>query len=591
MDLAGHVKSSVDIVKVVGEWVRLKRAGAGPRWVGLCPFHTEKTPSFGVHSALQFYKCFGCGAGGDVINFVMQIEGLSFFEALKLIAERNGITLPRRGEVSDDAAKLRAVLYEMHEIATRLYQTTLASPAGAEARRYIESRGVSPDTAREFDLGLSEPSGQQLVRAFAQRGFTAEQQEQSGLVLKRQDGSGSFDRFRGRLMFPIQNETGKVIAFGGRAMRPDDEPKYLNSSDTPIYHKRHVLYNLHRAKNAIRKSERAILVEGYMDVIGVSAGGVQEVVASCGTALTSEQVRTIRRHSERIIVNFDPDPAGANAAEKCLNLLLDEQMHVRILELDGGLDPDDYIRQNGVAQYEARLNAAAPYFHWLADRARRSFDMRSAEGRIEAWKFLQPSVNRIQDKLERMAIVNDLADYLGVDGKAILEEFRRQRASNGSGPSARSSTPGIEVPKAERLLLSCLLASADARTEVLPRLAESAALAGLHTRNILTALIAASDEAGELRFSDVEARLNESDRGVLSALVFADEMSEPSAGTAQALECLRELENTDPKGRINHLQQQIRTAERNGNTAEARQLMNELQDLKRGLRSLSRGVN
>ena len=588
MDLAAHVKGSVDIVRVVGEWVRLRRAGT--RWVGLCPFHTEKTPSFGVNSTLQIYKCFGCGAGGDVINFVMHMEGLSFFEALKLIAERNGIALPQRREENDETAKLRAALYEMHEIAARTFQSNLAAAGGAEARRYLEGRGVAGDTALEFGLGLSELSGQQLVRAFRERGFTAEQQEQSGLVMKRQDGSGSYDRFRGRLMFPIHNETGKIIAFGGRAMRPDDEPKYLNSSDTPIYHKRHVLYNLHRARTAIRRSERAILVEGYMDVIGVYAAGIHEVVASCGTSLTSEQVRGIRHHAEHVVVNFDPDAAGANAAEKHVNMLLDEHMYVRILELDGDLDPDDYIRQNGVAQYEARLKTATPYFHWLADRARRNFDMHSAEGRIEAWKFLQPSVNRIHDKLERMAIVNDLADYLGVAGADILEQFRRQKAANGApAGTPRAGTPKIEVPKAERLLLSCLLASAEARAQVLPRLTEC--LANLYTRNILQALIAASDDAGEFRFSDVEARLNESDQGVLSALVFADEMGEPNAATAQALECLRELENADPRGRVNHLQEQIRAAERSGNTAEARHLMNELQELKRGLRSISRGVN
>ena len=589
MDLAAHVKGSVDIVKVVGEWVKLRRAGT--RWVGLCPFHTEKTPSFGVHSTLQIYKCFGCGAAGDVINFVMQMEGLSFFEALKLIAERNGIALPQRREENDETAKLRAALYELHEIAARTFQSNLGAAAGAEARRYLEGRGVSADTTREFGLGLSEFSGQQLVRAFRERGFTPEQQEQSGLVMKRQDGSGSYDRFRGRLMFPIHNETGKIIAFGGRAMRPDDEPKYLNSSDTPIYHKRHILYNLHRAKNAIRKNERAILVEGYMDVIGVYAAGIHEVVASCGTSLTSEQVRGIRHHAEHVVVNFDPDPAGANATEKHLNMLLDEHMYVRILELDGDLDPDDYIRQNGVAQYQARLKSATPYFHWLADRARRNFDMRSADGRIEAWKFLQPSVDRIHDKLERMAIVNDLADYLGVAGADILEQFRRQKAASGATPAAPRAGKTIEIPKAERLLLSCLLAGAEARAKVLPRLAESLVLANLYTRNILQALIAASDDTGEFRFSDVEARLNETDRGVLSAVVFADEMGEPDAAAAQALECLRELENTDPRGRINHLQEQIRAAERSGNIAEARHLMNELQERKRGLRSMRGGVN
>jgi DNA primase len=591
MDLAEHVKGSVDIVRVVGEYVRLKRAGAGPRHVGLCPFHTEKTPSFSVHSTHQFYKCFGCGAGGDVFSFVMQMEGLSFFEALKLVAERNGIALPQRSDHADAEARLRAAVYEMHEIAVGLYQSNLSAPAGAEARRYVSGRGISPETTREFALGLSDPSGQQLTRALTQRGFTPEQMEQSGLVLKRQEGGGFFDRFRGRLMFPIHNEPGKVIAFGGRAMRAEDEPKYLNSSETPIYRKRHVLYNLHRAKTAIRKNNRSILVEGYMDVIGVSAAGVQEVVASCGTALTSEQVRSLYRQSERIVVNFDPDAAGSNAAERSLNTLLDENMRVRILELDGELDPDEYIGQHGVERYRTRLENAVPYFYWLADRARRAFDMRSAEGRIDAWKFLQPSLGRIHDKLERMTIVNDLAEYMGVEGAAILEQFRRQAAGNSRSAAARPASPLDGVPKAERLLLGCLLSSAEARAEVLPQLVESQLTVNLRTGNVLQALIAAVNGAGDFRFSELEARLQESDRPLLSALVFADEASEPDTAVAQALECVRELENADPRARINNLQQQIRAAERNGNGAEALRLVAELQELKRGLRSAGRGVN
>lgn len=392
-------------------------------------------------------------------------------------------------------------------------------------------------------------------------------------------------------MFPIHNETGKVIAFGGRAMRADDEPKYLNSSDTPIYHKRNVLYNLHRARGAIRKNNRAVLVEGYMDVIGVFAAGIHEVVASCGTALASEQVRSMRRHSDRIVVNFDPDTAGANAAERSLTVLLEENMYVRILELDGDLDPDDYIRRNGLEQYEARLNAATPYFHWLADRARASFDMRSAEGRIGAWKFLQPSVSRIHDKLERMTIVNDLAEYMGVDGTAILEQFRKNGAMTPQREQPKAGSPAIDVPKAERLLLLSLLASADARAQLLPRLSESPAVANLRLRNILQALAAAVGTDGQFHFSDVEARLDDSDRTMLSALIFADEMVKPDTAAAQGLECLRELENGDPKGRISSLQEQIRSAERSGNTGEAHRLMIMLDELKRGLRSLSRGVN
>ena len=239
----------------------------------------------------------------------MEIERISFFEALKLLAERNGIAMPKR-DYSDPDSKLRGALIEMHETAARVFQSNLNGPAGAQARQYLASRNVTPEQIAEFGLGLSDASGNQLVRQFESR-FALEQLEQSGLVAKRQEAAGYYDRFRGRLMFPIHNESGKVIGFGGRALRPGDEPKYLNSPETALYRKSYVLYNLHRAKDAIRKSDYAVLVEGYMDVIGVYSAGVHNVVASCGTSLTNTQVRALKRHSERIVVNFDPDTAGS----------------------------------------------------------------------------------------------------------------------------------------------------------------------------------------------------------------------------------------------------------------------------------------
>src|SRR5579885_1018259 len=299
MDFAEQLKSSIDIVKVIGEYVRLRRTGATGRYTGLRPFHQEKTPSFHVHQVRQFYKCFGCDAKGDLINFVMQIEGLTFWEALKLLAERNGIPLPKRSDYSDAESKLRAALLEMHAIAAQMFQAALRSPVGAEARAYLQRRGVSPEMCEAFGLGFADPSGQALVRRFTESGFSAEQLESSGLVRRRQDGGGFYDAFRGRLMFPVHNESGKVIAFGGRAMRDDDQPKYLNSPETPIYRKTSVLYNLHRAKIDARKHDRMILVEGYMDVIGVYSAGIKEVVASCGTSLTTDQVRSIKRQTSQ----------------------------------------------------------------------------------------------------------------------------------------------------------------------------------------------------------------------------------------------------------------------------------------------------
>jgi DNA primase len=356
MDFVEQLKSQVRIEDVVGEYVKLRKSGPS-RFMGLCPFHNEKTPSFTVHVVHQFYKCFSCGAGGDVVKFVMEKEGLSFWEALKQLAERYGIPLPKRSQYSDDDARQRGSAFEMHEMAQEAFRANLSGPAGSTARAYLERRGVAAETIAQFGLGYSERSGNALARLFSKRNIPSAQIEQSGLVGKRDDGS-FYDRFRNRLMFPIHNESGKIIGFGGRALSDEDQPKYLNSPETAIYKKSQVLYNLHRAKETIRKQDRVILVEGYMDAIGVTAAGVANVVASCGTSLTAQQVQAMKRHSARIAVNFDPDAPGANAAERSIGLLLEEGMQVRIVELDGGLDPDEYCRDRGADAYRQRVDEA-----------------------------------------------------------------------------------------------------------------------------------------------------------------------------------------------------------------------------------------
>ncbi len=568
MDFVEQLKSSVDIVKTIGEYVRLKRVGSTPRYMGLCPFHNEKTPSFSVHMSHQFFKCFGCGVGGDVIKFVMEMERISFVEALKLLAERNGIAMPKR-EYSDPESKLRGALQEMHEIAAAAFQKNLASPAGTEARNYLASRGVSPEQITEFGLGLSDASGQQVIRMLEAR-FSHEQLEVSGLVMKRQDSSGFFDRFRGRLMFPIHNESGKTIGFGGRALRSGDEPKYLNSPETALYHKSHVLYNLHRAKDAARKADCGVLVEGYMDVIGVYSAGVRNVVASCGTALTNTQVRGLKKHSGRIVVNFDPDAAGANAAERSIQMLLDEGFQVRVLELEGDLDPDEYVKREGAETYRARLEKAPSYFHWLADRARKKFDMRTVEGRMQGFKFVAPAIQRIADRLERFAVANDVADYLGVDEKLVRDHFSQGSAER------RTVSRGPSVPPNERLLLNSLLASEAARADVIPRLQTLAAVERFVTKHIFQAIFALESDSSQFRFTDLEGRLADADRDLLSAVIFADEVLEEEKAHEQAQACLRSLLAQDPKAEIAALRAQIKAAEREGKIEEAIRLAQEL---------------
>ncbi len=568
MDFAEQVKSSVDIVKVIGEYVRLKKAGGSPRYTGLCPFHNEKTPSFSVHSSHQFYKCFGCGASGDLFKFVMEIERISFFEALKLVAERNGIAMPKR-EYSDPDAKLRGALMEMHETAASVFQNNLNGPAGAQARQYLASRNVTPEQIAEFGLGLSDASGNQLVRQFESR-FAPEQLEQSGLVAKRQEAAGYYDRFRGRLMFPIHNESGKVIGFGGRALRPGEEPKYLNSPETALYRKSYVLYNLHRAKDAIRKQDYVVLVEGYMDVIGVYSAGVHNVVASCGTSLTNTQVRALKRHSERIVVNFDPDTAGANAAEKSIQMLLDEGMRVRVLELGGDLDPDEYVKASGADAYRQRLEKAPAYYHWLADRARQKFDLRTVEGRMDAFKSLSPRIQSITDRLERFAVANDVADYLGIDEKLVRDHFSK-------GAAERTEAPRRPVmPPTERLLLHSLLASETARAQAIPELSGMEAVDRFVSRNVFQALFAMHSDGGIFRFSDLEGRLSQADQDLLSSAVFADEILEEEKAAEQAMSCLRSLKSQDPRSEAAALRARIKAAERQGDLQEAMRLAQEL---------------
>jgi DNA primase len=582
MEFVEQLKSSIDIVKVVGEYVRLKRIGATGRYVGLCPFHQEKTGSFSVNQTRQFYKCFGCGVGGDVLKFVQEIEGFTFPEALKTLAERNGIAMPKRSEYADADSKLRGALFEIYAIAAQAFRENLRGPAGAEARGYILKRGIGAESIEAFELGYAEASGQALVRLLGERSFSREQVEASGVVRKREDGSGYFDFFRGRLMFPIHDESGKVIAFGGRAMRDQDQPKYLNSSETPIYKKTSVLYNLHRARGAMRASNRAVLVEGYMDVIGVYSAGVKEVVASCGTALTSAQVRVMHRHADTVVVNYDPDRAGADASEKAIQLLLDEELHVRVLALDGGLDPDEYVKQNGTDVYRAKLDSASTYFHWLADRARQKFDMRGSDGRMEAFKFLLPSVQKIGDRLERAAIANDLAGYLGVDAGLVLEQFKKA-ATDRRVPAKAPVKEVVAVPAIERILLNAVIESAEAREEILPLL-RADLIGEFRTREIFETL----RQMETVTFSGLDARLSPPLQRLLHDVVAADDIGEDGTSLESARACLRKLESEAAKRKIDELRARVKSAEREGHVEEALEWMAELGQLEREARRGSR---
>ncbi len=583
MTFAEQLKSQLNIVDVIGQAVRLKRQGSGPRYVGLCPFHSEKTPSFSVHGSLQFYKCFACDAGGDVFKFVMEREGLTFPETLKVLAERYGIPMPERDRHDDPEAQRRAALLEMHEIAATLFQDNLRGPAGNEARKYLESRGVSRDIADEFRLGLSDGSGQQLTQRLQK--FGPAMLEESGLVMRRQDGSGFFDCFRARLMFPIHSESGKVIGFGGRALRPDEERKYINSTETKIYKKSTVLYNLHRAKIDARKHDRMILVEGYMDVIGVYAAGIHEVVAVSGTSLSIDQVRAIKRqvsmqqaNTGHVVLNFDPDAAGARSTEKYIGALLAEGLRVKVLEIPGGRDPDEYIQQNGAEAYRRLLENAASYFHWLADRMRSKFDMRTAEGRTDAFRHLSPVLQYVHDKVERATILNELAEYLKIGREVVRENLRPMRPAetNQKPPDLLSA-----IPPNEKLLVGCLLMADDARSAIGQYLRQANIVHLLELRSIFEAVMAIAAEGIPFSLEAVSGRLEPRMQRILMELSFSDFGIREEDAAQQALHCLKALELKSADAACDDLRRRIRDLEQAGNFPEALRLADELNRKKR----------
>src|SRR6266516_851597 len=361
---AERVKQQADIVRVVGEDVRLKKSGQN--FTGLCPFHAEKSPSFAVHPTQQIYHCFGCGVGRDVFKFVMEMEKCAFPEAIRIVAEKCGIAVPRQKERSPEERKenqQRAVLVEMHREAQTFFVKQLEGTLeGKASRAYLEDRGLDKDAIERFGIGYAPSGGDTLLRHLKSK-YPEKLLVDSGLI-SRDQGGKLFDRFRRRITFPIANESGKIVAFGCRALG-DDQPKYLNSPESPIYSKSNVLYHLDRAKEGIRRQDFVILVEGYMDAIAVARAGISNVVASCGTSLAEQQIKLLGRFTRRVIVNYDPDAAGQTATERSLTGLLEQDFEVRVLALppigDKKADPDLYIREKGADAYLKQVREAPPY--------------------------------------------------------------------------------------------------------------------------------------------------------------------------------------------------------------------------------------
>jgi DNA primase len=656
-DFAYTVKQQADIVRIIGDYVKLKKAGA-QNFSGLCPFHGEKTASFSVHATRQFFHCFGCGVSGDVFSFVQKVENITFPEAVRMVAQKMGIPLPKAaystpGEAKE--ARLRGQLLDVHERASAFFQECLKRPEGARAREYLLGRGLDEATIARFRIGYAPDSGF-LLRDRLKNEFSEELLRESGLFSWKEDdglrasGSGlppgstqsagshqqeqiphsarngmgegnsgiedegspqpesrsskpavnMYSKFRNRVMFPITSEAGKIIAFTGRTLASDEKagPKYLNSPETAIYSKGKVLFNLDLAKEWVRKFDYAILVEGQMDCISVYAAGFHNVIASSGTAFTELQTKLLGRFSKNVVVNFDPDTAGAKATDRTLGLLVEEEFQIKVLTLEQGFDPDLYIRRKGKDAYAAALKNSQKYFDYLIERARTQFPVRTGEGKKQAVNHLLPHVQRVPSRIIRDELAQEIAQKLGIDSGVLRQELKHVATTRSA--AAVKAPAEAQVTDAERILVRALASARQmlageghisardgAEEEFDPArqarfvLQNEALHRGLATEALAEALLNAGAEVADV----MEVPQAEGDRRLLASIL----LKEDEILTAELLDrAVRALQKIHIKRRVEQVRRELESS-KSGGDDQRNLLLRELERLSRALRDRGLG--
>jgi DNA primase len=450
-DKIEEIRATADIVDVVGDYVQLKKSGSG--YKGLCPFHSEKTPSFHVDPNKNLFYCFGCQKGGDVFSFLQEIEGLSFVEGARLLAERAGIPLPDDTVDEEAAGEVESIYHALRFAARFFYRQLTQESRGKPALDYLRQRGITPSTIKTFGLGYAPDAWDALLNAAKEKQVDPETLEKAGLVIARKDGSGYYDRYRGRVIFPIFSHVGKVLGFGGRILDDDaDQPKYINSPETRVYDKSRALYGLRQAKQAIRKEDEAILVEGYTDVISLHQAGVEHAVASSGTALTEQQVTTLGRYAKRLVLLYDADEAGARAARRAMDLVLAEELGAYVVELPDGEDPDSFVQAEGAeafGRFIAEERQDLPTFRYR--QAQRSGALDTPEDRVAMQRSIMHSIAKIPDASLRREYVRRTSEVLGVpdnDLFRMLEEARSTEQKQAARRAKRQEAKRAARPEA-----------------------------------------------------------------------------------------------------------------------------------------------
>ena len=527
------LKAQADIVTVIQDYVSLRKTGA--TYKGLCPFHGEKTPSFHVNRDKGFFHCFGCGVGGDVFKFLELHDKVGFQDAVKTLAQRFGLPLPEL-EASDEqraGAAERETLLKIHEAAAAWFTQQLASPAGARVRSVIDGRGLVAETSSTMALGWAPPGRDSLKKALLEQGYSQAMLLRAGLLFQREDGS-VVDRFRNRLMIPISRDTGAIIAFGGRALEADQQPKYLNSPETPIYSKGRTLYGLNLAKGAIRQRGFAVLVEGYFDFAQVYQAGIQPVVASCGTALTTQQAQQLFRFTKKVVLSFDPDTAGQAAASKSCEMLVEEGFEVNVASLPAGDDPDTFVRKHGGEAYGERLRRSQPYLEYMLDRLAASSNLRSSEGRASFVDAALPIIDRIPDRTRQELFVQAVASRAGVSDEAVQARSRKAVTTRQAQPGTAQLGDLKDVTKAEKGLIWLLVHDPASALDALDAL-DQADMEGLASSSVLD-LARKLNQNSEFSPSTLLERLSMDEARLVTGVA-----SESEAHALEPDECIRAL--------------------------------------------------
>jgi DNA primase len=572
------LRRQADIVRVIQDYVSLKKKGAN--WMACCPFHQEKTPSFSVNPAKDIFYCFGCGKGGSVFNFVMEMERVTFPEAVRIVAEKANVPLPVMEEDKRFETRRREAddVIQLNTWALEWWEQQLAQGGGEAqvARDYIEGRGLTDETRKAFRLGYAPNSWEGLSTYLKRKGASAQQIERSGLVVVK-DGGGHYDRFRGRVIFPVMDAQGRAVAFGGRVLSSDQEPKYLNSPETAAYTKGRHLYGLNLTRDEIRRKGFAILVEGYLDLIVPFQAGVRNAVASLGTALTPEQARLLGRFARKVVVNYDGDRAGVKAAQRAIETLVAEDFEIKVLVLPDGADPDEFIRAHGADEYQARRGKAQSFLQFVITQATRERNLHNPPEKGEAVKEVLPFVRAVRDRIQRREYFDQAMDALRVEDQGLRRTLWKEVNASANAPAADvkqevARAESVPPTVAEHKLLELLVHDAELRATILPQL-DADVYASLPTAPLFAALKELAAAGTAIDFDALDARAGQDEE--LHKLVALVWWSEPQRAEGEATDavlveaesCLATLQLMRVERRLRELSAEIAAAERAGEEA------------------------